>query len=410
MPDCEQDMRILPSLKTNRKSVLRNQRYRGEIKVTEQDRRDHAQINWDPQQVPAKMLAKDGDKFTLENFRWGFEETEKAGKTWKPQFSDTEIDTSKVKDVYLTLQPFNPEIVAAHGLIMFEMQDGESVRGASGQKDVGLALSVEARSPEGEGYNLMKGLKKTFGQVYQLGSLSDQMQKVGRQRGHKLILHKLKLSAEQKKALLQDSLEAAAEDRFGEWYHLLTNSCITADIDLINGVLPVSKQMARWSRVFKFARPATMLPVVAGATLKGKGILAEGPVKVINPDPEIFPDIQQKKTARHKAIGKASRSIFWKPSFRVGGATLGGVLGHALGSTFGAIGAAIGASAGFLSGLYVGDRTADLLAVKNDISVLSQTQWYANTAGITVDEATNRIKNPSGVSRSCSALALCNRQ
>lgn len=374
--------------------VSRSDRYRGKIKVTPQDIEDHLAIKWDPQQVPSQMVRREGDRFTLSNFRWGFQETG-AAKDWTPQWAQTELDTSKVKDVYLTLQPFSPELVAAHGLILFEMESDDAVKGANGERDFGLALSVEARSPEGQDYDLLKGLKKTFGQIYQLGSLSDQLQKVGRQRGHKLVPHRLNLEPEAKKQLLQDSLEAATQDRLGEWYHLLTNSCITADIDLINGVVPQDQQMARWSKVFKFSRPATMLPVVAGATLKSKGLLADEPVKVINPDSSIFPDIQQKKTALHEILGSLSRGWAWKPGFVLAGAGVGGVLGHALGSQLGPLAEVAGSALGLLGGSYLGDRSADLIAVKTDIEVQSQTDWYAQMGGLTVEDAKARIKNPA---------------
>jgi len=380
----------------NTKQVSRKDRYRGKIKVTPQDIKDHLAIKWDPNQVPSQMIGKSGDKFTVSNFRWGFKE-EGVSESWKPQFANTEIDTSKVKNVYLTLQPFAPEVVAAHGLLVFEMEGDEAIKGENGEKDFGLALSVEARSPEGEAYNLLKGLKKTFGQVYQLGSLSDQMQKVGRKRGHKLVLHRLDIDSKQKKALLQNSLDAATEDRLGEWYHLLTNSCITADIDLINSVVPDSQQMARWSKIFKFSRPATMLPVVAGATLKKKGLLADEPVRVINPDPAIFPEIQHEKTGLHSTLGALSRSWAWKPGFVLSGTGVGGALGHVIGSQFGPVGQIVGTAAGALTGAWAGDRTSDVIAVKTDIEVQSQSDWYAEMGGLTAEQARSKISSPASV-------------
>lgn len=374
--------------------VGRKHRHRGDIQVTPQDVQDHLNIRWNSQQTPSQILSREGDRYKVSNFRWGFQEVG-AAKDWQPQLATTEIDTSKVKDIYLTLQPFAPELVAAHGLLIFEMDSDEAVRGGDGQRDFGMALSVEARTPEGENYDLLKGLKKSFGQIYQLGSLSDQMQKVGRQGGHKLALHRLNLNDDQKKQLIQDALDAAGKDRLGEWYHLLTNSCITSDIDLINGVVPAEQQMARWSQIFKFSRPATMLPVVAGATLKSKGLLAEGPVPVINPDADIFPKIQHKMGMTHKILGPMSRHWAWKPGLTLAGGGLGGVLGHALGNSFGPLGALSGAVVGGLSGAYLGDRTADLVAVKTDITVQSQAEWYAQAGGLTLEDARKRIQNPS---------------
>lgn len=384
-----------PSNVRGEQQVSRSDRYRGKVEVTPQDIEDHLAINWNSQQVPSQMVSKEGDRFTVSNFRWGFQESQAPATQWSPQLAQTEIDTSKVKDIYLALQPFSPEVVAAHGLIIFEMESDEALKGANGERDFGMALSVEARTPEGQDYDLMKGLKKSFGQVYQLGSLSDQLQKVGRQRGHKLVLHRLNLDHQAKKQLIQDSLEAATQDRLGEWYHLLTNSCITADIDLINGVVPKDQQMARWSKLFQFSRPATMLPVLAGATLKKKGLLADEPVKVINPDSTRFPEIQQKKTAFHNTLGPLSTSWAWKPGFVLAGAGIGGVVGHTLGSHLGPLGEIAGAAFGALSGSYLGDRTSDFLAVKTNIEVQSQEEWYAQSGGLTSVQAREKIKNPS---------------
>lgn len=379
----------------NRAGVSRRDRYKGQVKITEKDRLDQLDIVWDPKQVPAKDGGVVGDKHVIKNFRWGFQESAALPADWQPNFSDTTVDTSKVKDVYFVLQPFKPEAVAAHALMVFEMEDDTAIVGAEGQKDVGLALSVEARSPQGEGYNLVKGLSKHFGQLYQLGSLVDQLQKVSRQRGHKLAMHKLDLSHEQKKELLENALSSATQDRLGEWYHLITNSCITSAYDTLNQVLPVDQKLARWTQALKLPRPATFLPVIAGATLRQKNLLTNDPVTIINPDPKIFPEIQHNVSRLNEVLGPASRSALWNPGFRLAGGAIGGSLGYAIGSAFGGIPALAGLAGGALAGQYLGDRTADLVGVKNDITVMPATQWYANHAGVTLEQAQTKIADPA---------------
>ena len=80
--------------------------------------------------------------------------------------------------------------VSVPGIVGFGFEFSVSVPGICGF-GFGFAVSVEARRPVGTEYGLVDGMKKKFGMVYELGSLSDQLQKVTRQRGHKLVLHRL---------------------------------------------------------------------------------------------------------------------------------------------------------------------------------------------------------------------------
>lgn len=375
---------------THNGQVSRRDRYRSELKVTEQDRQDHLDIDWNPTQTPSSLVKREGSKYTLSNFRWGFNETGEF-KDWTPRTADTTIDASKVKDIYLCLEPFAPEIVAGHGLLMFEMEDDGAVTSADGQKDVGFCLSIEARRPKGQEYGLMTGMKKNFGIIYQMGSLSDRIQKATRGGGQKFVMHRLDLNAEQKEKLVNDGLQAATEDRLGEWYHTLTNSCYTGDIDLINGVVPDSQKMDRWTRHLKFARLATAVPALGGATIKDKGLLADEPITFINPSAELHPGKQASNGGFKAAVGKASRSPFWNPGFKVAGGGLGGAAGWAIGQSFGQIGGIVGAVAGLASGIYAGDRAADIIAVNTDRNAVDAVEWYAAKAGVSQQEALSRI-------------------
>lgn len=379
---------------TRNGQVSRRDRYRTELQVSEQDRKDHLAIDWHAAQTPSRLLHRDGDKYTLSNFRWGFDESSSTNSTdWTPRTADTTIDASKVKDVYLALEPFAPEIVAGHGLLVFEMEDDGDVQSADGHKDFGFALSIEARRPQGMEYGLLTGMKKSFGMIYQMGSLSDQLQKCTRQRSHKLVLHRLELDREQKMQLIHDGLNAAVEDRLGEWYHTLTNSCYTGDVDLINGVVPESQKMARWSKHLKFARLATSLPSLGGATLRQKGLLAKEPIVSLQADPELPPGKQSQAGAVSTALAKASRSGAFKPGLQLAGAAIGGSAGYALGAAFGQLGSIVGAGAGALTGLWAGNRSADIIATKTDQERLPALQWYAGKGGLTLEQAAARLSN-----------------
>lgn len=376
----------------NKKQNSRRNRYRSEIRVSPQDIEDHLAINWSPEQTPSSLVKKDGDKYTVNNFRWGFEEVGKP-ETWDPNNQNATIDASKVKNVYMAIEPFAPEVVAGHGLMVFEMEDDSAVTGPDGKKDFGFAVSVEARKPVGKEYGLVTGMKKTFGMIYQLGSLSDQLQKVTRQRGHKLVLHRIPLDDEQKQKIAADALDASVEDRLGEWYHTLTNSCFTAAVDLVNGVVPDDQKMARWTEYLRFNRLATTLPALAGATLRNKGLLAKEPITYLKPNPELWPDKQADVGFIKGTVGKASRSALFKPAFAIAGAAAGGAIGHAIGDIFGGYGHLIGAAVGAVSGLGTGAYMGDVVAAKTDQQGVNAEQWYAQKGGISQDEARRRISN-----------------
>lgn len=376
----------------NTGQVSRREKYRAELKVTEQDRQDHLSINWNPEQTPSQLVEKKGSRYTVNDFRWGFEE-KGSPQTWKPDNQLATIQADKVKNVYLAVEPFAPEVIAGHGLLVFEMEEDGAVTGPDGRKDFGFAVSVEARRPVGTEYGLVDGMKKKFGMVYELGSLSDQLQKVTRQRGHKLVLHRMDLDKKQKSDLVHNALDAAVEDRLGEWYHTLTNSCYTACVDLVNGVVPDKQKMARWTQHLKFSRLATSLPPMAGATLRNKGLLAAEPITVLNPEPELWPDNQLEMGAIKNTVASASRSGLFKTGFALAGAGAGGALGHVIGSYFGEVGAIAGTALGALSGLGTGAYTADFVAAATDRNPVNALGWYADRGGVALEEAARRVSN-----------------
>jgi hypothetical protein len=64
----------------------------------------------------------------------------------------------QIKDVYVGIEPFEPEIIAAHGLLIFTMHTDRSVTAADGSRDFGFALSVESRREVDEGFTIPEGL------------------------------------------------------------------------------------------------------------------------------------------------------------------------------------------------------------------------------------------------------------
>ena len=356
---------------------LLSDRFDGRPKVTTSDRFVQSQISWEPTQIPSQLLDKSQDgRIRISQFRWGFEETGDVD-SWKAKNDDASIDLEKVKDVYFAIEPFKPEWAAAHGLFLFEMEDDKAVTGPNGQKDIGLALSVEARRPKGTDYSVFDGMKKSYGVIHQVGSMADQIQKATRKYGDKLVLHRLRLSASEKKELLTKGLSAATQDRLGEWYHTLMNSCYTQQIDLLNDVVRPHQKMPRWGSLLGIPKPATSFPQFAGGTLKSRALLVEEPITILQRDPDMYPDQQDQQSVVAAAVAPLTRSRAWKPAMQIGSATVGAAVGNFLGAGLGmAYAGAVGAGLGAALGYWSGDRAADHIGAYTDVEFHNAQEWY----------------------------------
>jgi len=267
---------------------------------------------WIKEQMPAIDLGTDPEgRKLIGNVRCGFIEAENI-KDWQPQFKEVSIDTDKVKDVYMVIEPFAPEWLAGHALSYFEFEDDGKIKTSDGQEERGMVLSIEARLKEGQEYSLLKGMKKTFKNIYQLGTWKDFVQKSGRRGGHKLIRYKLDLTKEEKKAFLEKSLEESFKDRSDDYYNTLNNSCYSNQIRLLNSVLPEEKRVNRWIIPHIINNPGANLPNAAGFALGSRGILTDDPPVKTNPDKKLYPDKQIKSSPIGQALKSMSDMKAWE--------------------------------------------------------------------------------------------------
>jgi len=279
------------------------------------------------EQRPAENLGVTPDgRVKMGNVRWGF--TEAPGASPEPVFQQATVDPTKVKDVYVVLEPFKPEWIAGHSFLMFDFKDGEGVRAQDGTTDSGLVVSVEARLREGQRFSLPEGMKKKFGLVYQLGSWKDVVQKSCRNAPHKLIRYRLKLDDGQKEQLLRNSLDASFKDRSAEFYNTVTDSCYSNVVHLLNGVLPREKRIHEWLLPGVLYNPAADLPLTASFVLGMKGVIDDSPPVLTQPDRRKFPDAQ----ATDSFFKKAARAASELPGWHVASAMAGAVLGAAAGA------------------------------------------------------------------------------
>ncbi len=239
---------------------------------------------WSPEQRPSARKGGTASSTVLSNVRWGFDEAATPDQ-WRPRFRDTAVPNRGVKDVYLVLEPFPPESIAAHAMLAFSFPKQRRMAAAdgSGKHARGLVLSVEARLRQGQPYSLLKGMGKSFGLVYQLGTWRDMVQKSTRQKGHRLERYKLKLNQQQKDALLTCALKSATRDRTGEYYHTTNNSCYSNVVRLINKVAPRKQRVRPWLVPRVLPNPRAVLPKMGPGVLGRKGLLDPRKPQIFKP-------------------------------------------------------------------------------------------------------------------------------
>ncbi|MHB2021340.1 MAG: lipoprotein N-acyltransferase Lnb domain-containing protein [Candidatus Xenobia bacterium] len=291
---------------------------------------------WSAAQRPARLIRKEPNgALEIDNVRWGFQETPTL-EGWKPVFAPTTIDPSQVQDVYVTVEPFKPEVVAGHCRLYFKMK--QPLQGPNGEQDSGITVSFEARLHQGEQYNPIQGLGKHFRAVYQLGTWKDALQRKTRRYGNAVIRYKLALSPEQKQQLLQNCLNESVEDHSGEWYNTATNSCYIKVLEMLNAVLPPEQQIPAWKldgRLNPFMLDIRNAPSV----LLNHHLLASPDAVLTEPEVDRYPDKQHHPSKLAAALGRLPGI---RPALRLGLGAAAAVAAFPIGPIGMVAGAALG--------------------------------------------------------------------
>ncbi|MFN8610728.1 MAG: DUF4105 domain-containing protein [Vulcanimicrobiota bacterium] len=232
------------------------------------------------QSVPTNLRRRPDGAVQIDNARWGFDKSTSVSVSEMPgRFDDLVVEPRHVKDVYLGVKPFAPTALAAHSVLIFEMDPMHPVTNSKGETDSGLVLSPEAHFHQGEAYD-MKG---SYEMVYQVGTWKDTVEKTTVREGLNQVRYKLNLSSEQKQQLLENSLELALQDHSGECYNLFTRSCHSVTVDLLNSVIPEEQQIRR-DLVEDVHNPLAVLPPYGDVLLAGHDLLADHPREVVQTD------------------------------------------------------------------------------------------------------------------------------
>jgi hypothetical protein len=242
-------------------------------------------IEYADYQKPARLLSASDEQVVIQDVRWGIGQdpattTLKARHTWE----NVTIRPEMLDDAYFVLKPFFPELIAAHSLFVFSFKPG-GMTSASGEQAQALALTIEAYKKLGQSYGLIKCFKKNFDIVWNLTTWANYATlnvRYNTSKDKQLLFYPLKITREQKLALLRETIKQACVNRKGEYYHTTRNNCTNNLVMLLNSVLPAGLRTKLWTipgMVYNFK--ATM-PISVGKMLRKKGLIGE-PLPAVTP-------------------------------------------------------------------------------------------------------------------------------
>jgi|GEM_PF-4666126 len=203
-----------------------------------------------PGQQYSVRFSDSGGKYSARSVRWG------GGSTVR--WEGASINPSLLNKVYVVKKPipeWHPSL--SHTLLFFTFKDGGLVNASDRKPAKGLAVSIEARWRDDASMSLETAFSRTFNIAWVVSTMDDYIERNCGDSGgtdNKLYPFELRLSQEQKTALLLRALRLASEEREGEFYNGRSNNCTVSMIRIINGVLPAG------GRIVMFENGANELP------------------------------------------------------------------------------------------------------------------------------------------------------
>lgn len=250
------------------------------------------------QKAPSLAQEKDG-RLKVSNIRWKIEQDptskeRKASHSWET----ATIDPDKVLNAFFVLKPFAPKFIAAHSLYVFTFAEGGMVA-EDGQESQSLALSIEAHKKIGQSYGLIKTMKKSFNIVWLLTTWDNYANlnvNFNKSSDTELFIYPMKLSREQTKALLIETVKQACVNRSGEFYHTIRNNCTNNLVVLLNRVVDKDQQIKLWRIPGVIYNLKTTMPLRLAKLLKKKGFISEPMKKVTRQD--FYTDIEAQRAGK----------------------------------------------------------------------------------------------------------------
>ncbi|MCJ8346619.1 DUF4105 domain-containing protein [bacterium] len=242
-----------------------------------------------------ELLQKDGPYWLIDNYRemrWS-KKIPKDGLKYKfykhisPKWTSALIDVSKLKKVSLYILNFHvgfgeASFPVGHVQMYYEFEEGGVMTPAGSTNN--LVHSFEAYLDYSQDWNPVTGIKDVYESVILLGSYKDSIAK-SLTRFDEIKIYELKITEQQKKILLENSLKLALDRKQlkEKFYHTTRNSCATNQITLLNDILPVEQKVKEWRSIFGkriFRTFGTILPNRISRRLQKKFLIVKDSKRV----------------------------------------------------------------------------------------------------------------------------------
>ena len=181
--------------------------------------------NWSPDQAILPYADIQGSQVKVHNVRnCAYHATDH----YEVRHYDKSYDLEKLRSVDFIVVPFSGMPTLAHTFLSFGFEGDEY-----------LAISVEIRKEQGEGYSAVGGLTNDYEIMYVVGDERDLIGLRSNFRLDDVYIYRARASRQQVRAVFLDMLERTNQlAEKPEFYNLLTNNCTTNVARHVNSISP----------------------------------------------------------------------------------------------------------------------------------------------------------------------------
>lgn len=169
--------------------------------------------DWAPDVARTARATFDGSRVTIQNVRnFSYRSESDYDQRWETRTYD--LDAVRGLDLFLS---FWGPIQIAHTIVSWDFGGGQH-----------LAISIETRKEKGESYSALRGFFHQYELYYVVADERDLVGLRTNYRGEQVYLYRMRVPAEQARALLVDYLNEVNQlADHPQWYNALTQNCTT---------------------------------------------------------------------------------------------------------------------------------------------------------------------------------------
>lgn len=181
--------------------------------------------DWAVDQAVQPEISVESGAVTIRNIRhFSYNTTE----DYTPAYLEAAYRPEDLIGVWYAVEPLQGSPHAAHTFLSFEFEG-----------DRFLSVSVEIRKEKGEKFSAFKGMLRRYELMYVIGSEEDLVALRSNHRRDDVYLYPLLIPREKAQELFVSMMTRAQELQADpEFYHTVTNTCMTNIVSHINEVLP----------------------------------------------------------------------------------------------------------------------------------------------------------------------------